>query len=104
MPTAIVRDSRRMADQSSVDFRQVGAYLPFSFGHRVARSLECLLRRAGGIDFGPVERAEVVALLVLCHGCVGIGGVAAAPADAGNAGFQIGDKEEALEWHPKCLR
>src|SRR5262249_25119026 len=63
------------------------------------RAGEGFLRRAGGIDASPVEGAEVVGFLAAGDGGVGIGGVAAAPAHAGDAGSEIGGEGKAIEGH-----
>ena len=60
---------------------------------------ERLVRRAGGIDALPVQRAEVVALLGAGDRGVGIGGIAATRAHARDPGGEVGVKEESVEGH-----
>src|SRR5262245_66475384 len=69
--------------------------------YRASRASQGLLRRAGSIDAGPVERAQVVAFLAASDRRVGIRGVAATPGDAGEAGFEIGVEKKPAERHPE---
>src|SRR5262245_66284234 len=72
-----------------------------SLGHRLAYAIEGLPRRAGGVDAGPVERTQIVALLAAGDGGIGIGSVAAARGEASDAGVEIGVEEKAVEGRAK---
>src|SRR4029077_13636011 len=85
MATAILRGSTAIAFRLPCRPGQ-----SFSWVYCLARSREGFIRRAGGIDARPVEAAEVVALLHSGDRRVGIGGSAAARAQAGEAGVKIG--------------
>src|ERR1700720_314264 len=52
-------------------------------------------KRAGSVDFRPVQRAKLVVFLRLDHCSIGIGGVLRAPADAGDSGRKIGGQKQA---------
>src|SRR6266545_6903800 len=73
----------------------------FSLIHRLACALEGLLRRAGGIDAGPVERTQIVGLLLAGDCGIRIGGVAAARGQSCETGVQIGIEEKAVEGYAK---
>src|SRR5262252_5794529 len=94
MATAILRGSTAMAFRST---RRAGK--SFSWVYCLACPREGFFRRAGGIDARPVEGAEVVALLHAGDPRVGIGGIAAARAQAGEAGVEIGLEEKAMKRH-----
>src|SRR6266545_403887 len=71
----------------------------FSLIHHLGYALEGLLRRAGGIDAGPVERTQIVDLLAAGDGGIGIGGIAAPRGETSDAGVEIGVEEKAMEGH-----
>src|SRR5262249_59368120 len=96
MATAILRGSTAMAFRST---RRAGKSL--SWVYCLARPRESFFRRAGGIDARPVEGAEVVALLHAGDPRVGIGGIAAARAQAGEAGGGVGPAEKNMKTQPQ---
>src|SRR2546423_6727650 len=92
MATAILRGSTAMVFRLPCRPGQ-----SFSWVYCLARPREGFIRRAGGIDARPVEGAEVVALLHSGDRRVGIGGIAAARAQAGEAGVKIGLEEKSVK-------
>src|SRR5262245_30239979 len=56
-------------------------------------------RRSRGIDRLPVERAEVVVLLLLDDRRTGVAGVAGSRPDPGAPRLQVGSEEEPMERH-----
>src|SRR5262245_47078008 len=78
---------------------------PRSLFEGCLRSREGLLRSARGIDAGPAKRGKLIVLLRTRDRGVGIGCVAAAASDAGDAGIEIGDQKEAAKRHAeRCGR
>src|SRR2546430_17242988 len=96
MATAILRGSTAMAFRLPC---RPGQF--FSWVYCLARPREGLIRRVGGIDARPVEGAEVIALLYSGDRRVGIGGIAAARAQAGEAGGAIGPEGKGAETHAR---
>src|SRR5262245_2966282 len=63
-----------------------------------------LFRGAGRVDAPPIELPEIVAFLLPRHRRVGVGGVAAARADARQAGGEAGVEEQAVERDAQARR
>src|SRR2546423_14098618 len=59
--------------------------------------LQGLVRRAGRIDLGPFDRAEIIGLLLARDLGIGIRGVAAADADSRNSRRKVGHEEQTAE-------
>src|SRR5258708_13148487 len=98
MATAILRGSTAMAFRLPCKPVQF-----FSWVYCLARPREGLIRRAGGIDARPVEGADVVALLHSGDRRVGIGGIAAARAQAGEAGVRVSPPEKSAQKPPPAF-
>src|SRR5205085_12286084 len=68
-----------------------------SLRERSLGMLKCLIRRAGRINFGPIDRANIIGFLLASDLGVGIRRVRTAVSNARKPRYEIGDEEQPLK-------